>query len=186
MVFAGTVKVGEVLSELTVQEKGIMVPEYEVKDNKMVFKENGTISYRPWSSRELSGRVRTVYHLPARDGVDRVNRDYIDALIASRLPEGMPDSPYKTITILNLDDALWGTRGIGRGRLEKSQKEFAYACYVADEGGVALKAWGLKKKQSAVIILDARDRVLFFKEGQLTAREIETAVGLIKTALDND
>ncbi|MCP4117578.1 MAG: YtfJ family protein [Desulfobacteraceae bacterium] len=183
---AGTIKVGEELPEINIKEKGVMVPEYEIVKDRMVFKEDGRISYREWDSKELSGRIRTIYHLAARDGIDEINEPYIDALIAAKLPEALPDSPYKTITILNMDDALWGTSGIAGMRLEKSQKEFPYACYVADEDGQAIKTWGLKKKESAVIVLDHENRVIFFKEGKLNREEIQTAVALIKSELETD
>lgn len=183
---AGAIKIGEKLPELTIKEKGVMLPEYEIVENRMIFKKEGRISYQEWGSKDLSGRTRTIYHLAARDGIDEINEPYIDALIAAKLPEALPDSPYKTITILNIDDALWGTSGIAGRRLENSQKEFAYACYVADEDGTAIKTWGLKEKESAVIVLDPEDRVLFFKEGKLSKDEIQTAVALIKSELEID
>ncbi len=183
---AGAIKVGEKLPQITIKEKGVMIPEYDIVEDRMVFKKEGNISYREWGLKDLSGRIRTIYHLAARDGIDEINEPYIDALIAAQLPEALPDSPYKTITILNLDDALWGTSGIAGRRLEKSQKEFAYACYVADEDGTAIKTWGLKKKESAIIVLDPEDRVIFFKEGKLNKEEIQAAVALIKSKLEID
>ncbi len=183
---AGTIKVGEKLPEITIKEKGVMIPEYDIVEDRMVFRKDGRISYQEWGSKELSGRIRTIYHLAARDGIDQINEPYIDALIKAKLPEALPDSPYKTITILNLDDALWGTSGIAGRRLEKSQREFPYACYVADEDGLAIKTWGLKEKESAVIVLDPEDRVIFFKEGKLNKEEIQTAVALIKSELKID
>jgi YtfJ family uncharacterized protein len=182
-ILAGPIQVGQPLPEITIQKKGMMVPDYEVKEGRMIFKKGGSINYQAWHSKEMTGRVRTVYHLAARDGMDEINASYIDALVAESLPETLPDAPYKTITILNLDDALWGTRGIAKMRLEKSQKEFPYARYVADEKGTAMEAWGLKKKESAVIVLSPEDRVLFFKEGKMTSEEIATAVRLIKKEL---
>jgi YtfJ family uncharacterized protein len=104
--YANGVKVGEKLPLINIEQKGFMVPEYDIKDGKMVFKAGTDIKYRKWSSSELTGRIGMVYHLAARIGSDEINKPFIDALIAANLPEYLPDSPYKTTTILNTDDAF--------------------------------------------------------------------------------
>ena len=52
-----------------------------------------------------------------------------------------------------------------------------------DSEGIARQAWGLRKKSSTVIILDAEGKVIFFKDGKLSQREIEKAVALIEKEL---
>jgi hypothetical protein len=116
-------------------------------------------------------------------GIDDLNKPFIDALIAAKLPEYSPEGEYKTITVLNLADALWGTTGLGRSRLQDSQRDFPHAVHVLDEKGIARAAWQLQPKQSAVIILDRDDTVLFFKEGKLSPVEIGRAVEIIKEQL---
>ncbi len=180
---AGEIKLNHELPPVSIEEKGLLLPEYEIINKKMVFKKDSEITYRKWKSSELTGRVFTVYHLAARDGIDEINKPYIDALIDAYLPEKMPDSPYKTITVLNTDDALWGTAGIASRRFEKSQKEFPYACYVNDEEGLIQKAWGLKSKESAVAVLNKEGKVIFFKEGKITDEEIKGVVRMIKKEL---
>ena len=179
----GVVAVGRKLPDVAISDKGILVPSIKLERGRMVL-DGKDIGYRPWKSSETRGRVRTIYHLAGRIGIDNVNRAFIEALIAAKLPEKLPDSPYKTVTILNLSDTLWGTHGIATGQFEDSQRYFPYALHVADEQGVAREAWDLEPKQSAVIILDKDSKVLFFKEGKLTPEEIRTAVGLIKSRLD--
>lgn len=181
--YANGVKVGEKLPVIEIIDKGLLVPEHYIKEGKMVYQADTDISHKKWTSSELTGRVGVVYHLAAREGVDEINQPFIDALIAADLPEYLPTSPYKTTTILNTDDALWGTAGIASGRFEKSQKETAYAIYVNDCSGIAQKNWGLKQKESAVIIHDKDGSVLYFKEGKLTEEEIKTSVKLIQTQL---
>ena len=176
--FAGVV-VGQKLPSITVTDKGVMVPRTKVQNGKMVL-DGKDISYAPWKLEDGSGRVRTIYHLAGRIGIDDKNKDFIDALIAAKLPEYLPDSPYKTITILNLDDTFMGTHGIASGKFETSQRNFPHAIYVADEKSVAQTAWGLKRKESAVIVLDKDGTVLFFKEGKLSPEDVAKAVGIIK------
>jgi len=181
--YANSIKVGEKLPLIEISDKGLLVPEYDINEEKMVYKADTDISHKKWSSSELIGRVGVVYHLAARAGVDDINKPFIDALIAADLPEYLPNSPYKTTTILNTDDALWGTAGIASGRFEKSQKKTTYAIFVNDCSGVAQKCWGLKQKESAVIILDKDGSVLYFKEGKLTEEEIIKSVNLIQAKL---
>ena len=178
---AGVV-VGSRLPDVQIQNRGLMVPRTHVAGGRMVL-DAKDMTYRPWSLKESNGCVRTIYHLAARIGIDEVNKPYIDAIIAAALPEKLPDGAYKTVTILNFSDALWGTHGLGSSRLEGSQRETPWAIFVADELGVASKAWGLQLKQSAVIVLDKDGTVLFFKEGALSQEEIQKTVRLIQEHL---
>jgi len=173
---------GQKLPEVGVTDKGVMVPSTRIEARRMVL-DGKDIDYRPWKLSATHGRVRTIYHLAARLGLEDVNKPYIDALIAARLPELLPDAPYKTITVVNIADALWGTRALAVGRMERNQHDFPYALFVADERGLAREAWGLQSGQTAVIILDRKGGILFFKEGKLSPAEIRQAVGIIQAEL---
>ena len=175
---------GQKLPAVGVTEKGVMVPATRIEGHRMVL-DGKDIAYRPWKLSAGNGRVRTIYHLAARLGLEAVNRPFVDALIAARLPELMPDAPYKTVTVVNLADALWGTRALALGRMEKNQHDFPYALFVADEQGLAREAWGLHPGQTAVIILDRNGTIRFFKEGKLSPAEIRQAVGIIREELQS-
>jgi len=181
LAFAGA-QVGQKLPEVAIREGGLLVPNCKVVNGRMVL-EGKALGRRPWSSRETEGRICTIYHLAARMGIDDLNKPYIDALIAAKLPEFTPDGAYKTITVLNLADALWGTVGLGRSRLEDSQRDFPYALHVLDDKGLSRAAWGLKPKTSAVLVLDRDGTVLFLKEGKLPPEDIAKAIGIIKQKL---
>jgi YtfJ family uncharacterized protein len=174
--------VGQKVPGVEITDRGALVPSTRLVDGRMVLAGN-QLGFRPWSPREMAGRVWSIYHLAARTGADDINKPYIDALIAAHLPEFAPDGAYKTVTVLNLSDALWGTAGIGRGRLEKSQREVPYAFHVDDEKGMARAAWGLRAKSSAVAVVDRDGTILFFKDGKLTPEEIGKAVAIIKERL---
>jgi len=178
----GPVQVGRKLPEVKISEGGVLVPRCKVVNGRMVL-ESKDLGTRAWSSREMDGRVRTIYHLAARIGIDDVNKPFIDALIAAKLPELLPEGAYKTITILNLADAAWGVGGVARSRLQDSQRDYPHAVHVLDDKGIARAAWQLQPKQSAVIILDRDDTVLFFKEGKLSPMEIGRAIEIIKEQL---
>ena len=174
--------VGRKLPEVQVADKGEMALPYSVQNGKMVMA-GKAISYHPWKLSASNGRVRTIYHLAAKMGIDNVNKPFIDAIIAAHLPEFLPDSPYKTITVLNLSEANFVTHGVGVSRLEGSQRDSPHALVVADEKGLARAAWGLQSGQSAVVILDKEGTVLFVKEGKLSDAEISQALAIIKGKL---
>lgn len=176
------ITVGQKIPEVQVADKGIMVPRTKVEGGRMVM-DGKEIGYKPWKASDSTGRVRTFYHLAARMGIDDLNKPYIDAIIAAKLPEFLPGGAYKTITVLNLADAAWGVHGIAASRLVTSQREHPHAFFVADEKGAARAAWGLAPGQSAVIVVDKDDTVLFFKEGKLTPEEIHKAVAIIQEKL---
>ncbi len=175
--------VGEKLPSLTIEDQGQMVFDYEVLDGVMIYKKGSKITHKTFSSDALTGKIRSIYHLAARGGTEDINQPYIDALAAAKLPQYLPDSPYKTTTILNTDDALWGTGSVAVGMFEGSQKKLAYDYYVVDSKGLALKKWGLQPKNSAVILLDRDGTVLYFKEGKLSDDEIASMVALISKHL---
>jgi YtfJ family uncharacterized protein len=174
--------VGQKLPEVAVTDKGVMVPATRIENRRMVL-DGRDIGYRPWKLSATHGRVRIIYHLAARLGLEAVNKPFIDALVAAKLPELLPDAPYKTITVVNLADALWGTRSLAIGRMERNQHDFPYALFVADEKGLAREAWDLKAGQTAVILLDPAGVVRFMKEGRLSPADIRQALGIIKEEL---
>ena len=114
--------VGEPLPPVTIEKQGQMVFDYDVVDGAMVFRKGSKITHKTFNSDDLKGRVNSIYHQAARAGTEDINQAYIDALTAAQLPQYEPDSPYKTTTILNTDDALWGTASIAVGMFEGSQK----------------------------------------------------------------
>jgi hypothetical protein len=54
---------------------------------------------------------------------------------------------------------------------------------VVDAEGLALKKWGLKAKGTAIIVLDRDGKVLYFKDGKMSADEIASTVALIEKHL---
>ena len=180
---AESIVVGQKLPSVTIEKAGQMVFDYEIVDGAMVYKKGSKITHKTFNSDDLNGKVYSIYHLASRSGVDGINQPYIDALTAAKLPQYEPDSPYKTLTILNSDDALWGTASVAVGMFEGSQKKLAHDYYVVDSEGKALSAWGLQPKNSAVIVLDREGTVLYFKEGKMSDADIATAIEIIQQQL---
>ena len=100
---------------------------------------------------------------------------------------GLPqDNAFLSTTILNLDEAMWGTSGMVLSKLQSSKAEFPLATMVADEKGVGLSEWQLEEGNSAVIVTDATGVVRYFKQGEMSEAEIDSALVLIRQYIDQD
>ncbi|MGL5007533.1 MAG: YtfJ family protein [Plesiomonas sp.] len=170
--FAALIQQDKPLPQATVIDKGeIVLQKTEKSDDNMV--------YMPWSTRQLSGKVRVIHAIAGRSSAKEMNAPFIEAIKAAKFPR----ERYQTTTIINANDAIIGTRTFVRSRLKESKREFPWSQFIYDENGVVQHAWQLKPESSAIIILNSKGTVLFAKEGALTAREIEKAITLIKTTL---
>jgi YtfJ family uncharacterized protein len=175
-------EVGRKLPGLEIVNGGAMVPATVVVNDRMTLA-GKALGYRPWASREMTGRVWTLYHSAARLGVFGLNQAYLKALAAAQLPEFAIDSPYKTVVILNAEDALWPAAALRLIDLEKRQRQAPYAIHVIDNEGVAAAAWDFQGQTSSVAVVDRDGTVRFFKEGRLSKGDIDRALGIIKDRL---
>ena len=91
-----------------------------------------------------------------------------------------PAESYQTTSIINQDDAIWGTGSFVKSSAEDSKKEFPWSSMVLDEEGVVAGAWELQEESSAIVVQDKQGNVLFVKEGALNNDEIQQVLTLIK------
>jgi len=162
---AANITVGAPLPALAIAEKGELA------------KKGDDFSFQPWSSASLPGKVVVVQYLAARLTASKMNEPFTDALRAANFS----DEKYLSTTIINSDDAMWGTSGMVDGELKSSSKKYPHASLINDAKGSGLKAWELKKEGSAIAVLDKTGKVIFFKEGALTADEIKSTLALIQS-----
>jgi hypothetical protein len=155
---------------------GNPLPQLRVEKLGEMHVEGEDVRYAPWDSGALRGKVQVVQYMAARPGSRDLNKPFTDRLRDS----GIPIEHYHVTTIVNLDDALFGSRGIVVSELEKNKKRYYRSSIVADEGGLGLEAWRLAPKSSAIIILDAEGRVAFFRDGAMSVEEIEQALALVR------
>ena len=164
-VFAGKLEVGKPLPEVAVEDNG-----------QIYFKTKDQLAYKPWSSKEVTGKVRSIYHLAASLSASKINEAYTDELDKLKLPV----DKFQTLTILNLDDAMLGTGPFVRSESEKNQRKYATTWFLLDADGKVRDAWGLTPDSSAVILVDQEGKVLMFKDGKLSPEEIKQFLETIK------
>lgn len=140
------------------------------------------LRYQSWSSAQLPGVARMLYIVAARMGADKINQPLLDALEAEGGVEAFPGEQVKVVSILNVDDVFPMGGGFARAAFEHARKqpENAHAEFVLDDRSAIQRAWGLKRKSAAVIILDPLGRVVRFKDGGLTDAEIVDFVKVLK------
>ncbi|OKP04596.1 YtfJ family protein [Xenorhabdus eapokensis] len=156
------------------------VPAISVTDKGELLLNDGKFSYQNWSSIELSGKVRTIQHIAGRSSAKEMN----DPLIQALKNAGLPKDKYQTTSIVNTDEAIFGTGVFVRNSLEDSKKQFPWSQFIVDSNGLVKKAWGLEPKSSAIIVLGKGGKVKFVKDGKLSNEEITHVISLIKEELE--
>lgn len=156
------------------------LPNVTVVNQGELLLKNNTIHYQTWHSKALTGKMRIVVAMAGRSKAKALNAPLIDAITKQQFSE----NSYQTTTIINQNDALWGTGSFVESATEESKRTFPWSSIVLDKKGIVQKAWGLEKESSAVFVLDHKGNVLYVKDGQLTTKEINTVINLIKHQLE--
>jgi YtfJ family uncharacterized protein len=168
--FSGDVIPGERLSDLSIADRGELVLS------------DGDVEYKPWSYPQQPGKVHVVQYMAATMSASKIQEPFRDKM-GTDLPQ---DNAFLSTTILNLDEAMWGTSGMVVSKLKSSKQAFPYAVMVVDEKGAGLSQWQLEKENSAVIVTDAAGVVRYFKQGSMTEAEIDSTLALIRQYIDKD
>lgn len=164
------VPLNQTLPSVTIKNKGELILKPQSEE----------IIYQPWSSQKLTGKIRVVQHMAGRLSAKAINEPFIDALKAAKLPH----DKFQTTSIINEDDTLVGTKLFVEHDVESNKRKYYWSSIVLDNSSAAQKTWQLSKKNSAVMVLDAQGKVLFFKEGALSQQEIESTLALIRSHLN--
>nr|WP_086937616.1 YtfJ family protein [Thaumasiovibrio occultus] len=162
--FAHNLVVGQSLPAASVANKG------EIVIN------NGALRYQSWSTSQLNGKVRVIHAIAGRSAAKEMNEPLMTAITAAELPA----SRYQTTTIINQNDAIWGTGGFVQSSAEESKQEFHWSSMVLDAEGKVAATWDLKPESSAIIVIDQNGKVLYVKEGALSNAEMNNVLALIQ------
>ena len=152
------------------------LPQASISDEGEIVLKGKEVAFQPWKSTTLNGKVRIVHHLAGRSAAKEKNQAVIDAIKAAHFNP----TQYQTTTIINADDAIVGTGLFVKSSAENGKKENPHSQEVLDDKSAVKNAWGLKGKESAIIVLDKSGKVKFVKEGKLSNEEIQTVIGLVK------
>jgi uncharacterized protein len=157
-------------------DPGEPLPELRVEEFGELHLAGEEARYTPWQSSAVAGAMQVVQYMAARLSVKSLNEPFTDRLRDS----GIPLERYHVTTIVNLDDALFGTRSMVLSELEKNKKRYFRSSIVADAHGLGLKAWQLQPSSSAIIVLGPDGRVKFFRDGAMTPAEIDHVLQMVR------
>jgi len=162
--WSSNIQIGKPLPELSIDDRGELILLGEDK-----------ISYRAWQSAEHPQKIHVLQYLAGTRKARRQTRAFTD-----RLEEALPKGSYQFTTVINLDDAIWGTGGFVIGEVKSSKRKYPDSTIVLDEEGTGLQTWQLLEKSSAIVVIDETGTVLYLKQGTMSEDEIETTVELIR------
>jgi YtfJ family uncharacterized protein len=152
-------------------EIGEIPPKIELKE-----KLGGRLDGKPWSSNELQGKVHVLFYVDP-DEKD-TNNDASEALDR----EKFAGDKFQSVAIINMAATWLPNFAISSGLKEK-QKRYPRTIYVRDYKKVLVNAWKIADNSSDVLAFDKRGRLIFRKDGKLTAEEIQSLIKVIRDHL---
>ncbi|CAH0524531.1 YtfJ family protein [Vibrio hippocampi] len=154
---------------------GQAIPSVSVKDYGELIIQADEINYQVWDSQQMLGKVRVIQAIAGRSSAKKMNAPLMADITAANYPE----ADYQTTTIINQDDAIWGTGSFVKSSAEESKREFPWSSMVLDQHGIVTSFWKLPEETSTIIVLDKVGKVLFIKQGALSEQERQTVLTLI-------
>jgi len=152
-------------------ELGEIPPNVELKE-----KLGGRLDGAPWSSAELQGKVYVLFYVDP-DEKD-TNNEASDALDR----EKFPSEKFQSVGIINMA-ATWLPNFAISSALKDKQKRYPKTIYVRDYKKVLVNAWKIADDSSNVFAFDKKGKLIFRKDGKLTAEEIQMLIKAIRDHL---
>lgn len=154
---------------------GQPLPDLSIADRGELLLQGDDFSFAPWAVAADIGKIHIVQYMAGTKGASEINKPFTDRL------QEIPNSNYQVTTIINLDDAMWGTSGFVISEVKKNKRMFPGSTMVLDAEGVGRETWKLQPKSSAIVVLDARGSVHYLKDGAMSEGDIEQMLEFILT-----
>jgi YtfJ family uncharacterized protein len=152
-------------------EIGEIPPKVELKE-----KLGGRLDGKPWSSEELRGKVYVLFY------VDPDERDTNNDASEALLREKFSNDQFQSVGIMNMA-ATWLPNFVISSGLKEKQKRYPTTIYVRDYKKVLVNAWKIADDSSNVLAFDKKGKLIFRKDGKLTAEEIQMLIQVIRDHL---
>ncbi|MEE4190680.1 MAG: YtfJ family protein [Halieaceae bacterium] len=167
---AADVTIGEPLTPLAISDKGELLFDGE------------EFRYQDWELPTAGlGKAHILQYMAATMTARGQTQAFTDALEAN-----FPTGTFHVTTVLNLDQALWGTSGFVKSKVRSNKKQYPQSTIVLDEDGIGQATWSLAPKDAAVVIMDTGGTVLYFQEGVMDDADIAETLKLLQQQLNQD
>lgn len=155
---------------------GAPMPPLVIEKRGELLLQGKEFSYTPWQLPAAGlGKPHVLQYMAGTMRARNQTRPFTDAL-----EEHIPYDKIHMTSVINLDQAMWGTTGFVIGKLESNKEKYPLSTIVLDEQGVGQETWALAPKEAVVVIIDAGGSVLYFKQGAMSDAEIEETLALIR------
>jgi hypothetical protein len=148
-------------------EIGEIPPKVELRERL-----GGRLDGKPWSSEELQGKVHVLFYVDP-DEKD-TNNDASEALDR----EKFSSDKFQSVGIINMA-ATWLPNFAISSAIKDKQKRYPNTIYARDYKRVLVSAWKIADDSSNVLAFDKKGKLIFRKDGKLTAEEIQTLIKVI-------
>lgn len=135
---------------------------------------NEEIHYQKWNSTQLAGKVRIIQYIAGRKSAKKKNSLLIKAVEIANFPQDR----FQPTTIVNTDDAIFGTGYFVAGKIEKNKRRYPWAQFVIDANGLGRLAWQLPEQSSTILVLNKYGQIQWAKDGSLVPEEVDHVIAL--------
>lgn len=161
---------------------GAALPPLLIEEYGEVILVNGQeIRYQAWQFDRNLNKVQLIHYLAGRRSASKKQKNFSDQLEALNLDV----EKHHVTTIINAADAFIGTSALVASRLDNSKRDYPQISVVGDSTGIGAHTWSLQSKGSAIIIVSAAGKVLFFKQDKFTQQEIDAALALLQKEMQS-
>ena len=140
-------------------------------------KDGSLVNGKPFSTKMIKGKVYLVFY------VDPDVRDLNNHFIQKLKKQNFDKEKFGSIVIINMK-ATWLPGFILNKLLKEKQKEFPDTVYVKDKNKIFVKEWRLKDDDYNVLLFDKSGKLIFYKSGKLSNKDIQTVINLIKQNIE--
>jgi YtfJ family uncharacterized protein len=151
------------------------LPPLAIEDRGEMIMDGDEFSFVPWSSDKDPGKVHILQYFSGTISHRDLFSPFTDLLQAE-----LDYTKYHVTTIINLDRALWGTKGFVVSELKDSKRQYPLATMVLDEDGVGVEQWQLGEQGSVLAIMGNDGVVQFVSHGPLDETQMQTSLELVR------
>lgn len=164
-------KVGEKLPRLVLggEDEGLMKPAPDEEVRYGAFDSSTTLA---------PGKVYLVTYFAARRAAQSMT-----AQIKRAMKGRPPTAKFQPVNIMNLDDCVFGTCGIARGKFEDHLHEKPRVMHVIDEEGRGLKAWDGMAEGLAVYVVDHTGVITWTGHGPFSTEVADQIAAAVDAAV---
>ena len=115
-----------------------------------------------------------------RKAAKKKNSLLIKAVEAANFPQDR----FQPTTIVNTDDAIFGTGYFVVGKIEKNKRRYPWAQFIIDGNGQGRVAWRLPEQSSTILVLNKAGQIQWAKDGSLTPEEVDHVIALAQKLIN--